>query len=89
MEGRLHQRRNLMEQLELEGGGLHTANHPEYVEEVVLGDGGGEAAIKNHHHRLPNHLYEAYAVVVSSHFQDQDHPCQAATSGITLAQNSS
>ena len=57
MEGRLHQRRNLMEQLELEGGGLHTANHPEYVEEVVLGDGGGEGfPVANHrvYHHIEN-----------------------------------
>ena len=35
----------------------HTATRLESVEEVVLGNGGGEALIKNHHHCLPNQLH--------------------------------
>ena len=44
-EHRLPQVRNLMEQIDLEGGGPRTATCPEPVEGVVLGDGGGDAAI--------------------------------------------
>ena len=47
--------------------------NPETVEGVVVGDGGGEAVIENHCHRLLHHLHEAYATVVTSPFQDQDH----------------
>ena len=36
---------NLMKRLELEGGSPCTATRPESMEEVVLGDGGGEAVI--------------------------------------------
>ena len=62
-----------MEKLDLEGGGPRNANRPEPVEGVVLGDGGGDAAIKNRHHCLPDHLHEAHAAVVPSHFRDHDH----------------
>ena len=40
---------------------------------VVLGDGGGEAAIESHRYRLPHHLHEADAALVASPFLDQDH----------------
>ena len=46
MEDRLPQGRNLLKQLDLEGGGPRTATCPESVEKVVVGDGGGEAAIE-------------------------------------------
>ena len=48
MEYRLPQGRNLLEQLNLEGGGTRTATRPEYVEGVVVGDGGSEATIESH-----------------------------------------
>ena len=60
-------------QLDLEVGVPLTATCPEFVEEFVVGDGGGEAAIENHRHHLPNHLHEAYAEVVPSPFQYQYH----------------
>ena len=47
MEYRLPQGRNLLEKLDLEGGGTRTATRPEPVEGVVVGDGGGESAIFN------------------------------------------
>ena len=53
--------------------GPRTATSPEPVEGVVVGDGGSEAAIENHHHLLPYHFHEAYATVVPSPFWDQDH----------------
>ena len=56
------------------GDGPRTTTRLELVEEVVVGDGGGEAAIKNHRHRLPHHLHKAYAALVTSPFQDHD-PC--------------
>ena len=62
-----------MKQLDLKGGGPCTTTHLESVEGVVVGDGGGEAAIENHRHRLLDHLHESYAVVVPSPFRDQDH----------------
>ena len=76
--GRLHgvrlpQVRNLLRQFDLEGGGPHTATRLESVEGVVVVDGGGESAIENHHHCLPDHLHEAYAVVVLYPFWDQYH----------------
>ena len=43
------------------------------MEGVVVGDGGGEAAIDNYSYRLPNHLHNSYAMVVTSPFQYQDH----------------
>ena len=45
MKELLPQGRNLLKQLEIEGDGPRTATCPESVEEVVVGDGGGEAAI--------------------------------------------
>ena len=39
----------------------------------MVGDGGGEAMIENNRHRLPHHLHETYAAVVTSPVQDQDH----------------
>ena len=73
MEDRLPQGRNLLKQIDLEGGGTRTATRPEYVEVVVVGDVGDEAAIENHRQRLLDHLHGAYAAVVLYHFQDQDH----------------
>ena len=55
---------NLLKQLEKYSGYPRTATRPESVEEVLVGDGGGEAAIDNHCHGLPNHLHEAYAGVL-------------------------
>ena len=57
MDYRLPQVRNLLDQLDLEVGGPCTANHPEPVEGVVVGDGGSEAAVENHHNLLPDHLH--------------------------------
>ena len=45
MEHRLSQGRNMLYQLDLEGGGHRTAACPEPMEIVVVGDGGGEASI--------------------------------------------
>ena len=39
----------------------------------MVGDGGGEAAVENHRHRLPDHLHEAYVALVPSPFRDQYH----------------
>ena len=52
MEHCLPQGCKMLEKIDLEGGGPRTATHSEPVEEVVVGDGGGEAAIENHRHRL-------------------------------------
>ena len=73
MDNRLPQGRNLLKHLDLKDGGPRTATRPEYVEGVVVGDGGGEAAIKNNRHRLPKNLHEAYVAVVPSPFQYQDN----------------
>ena len=62
-----------MDQLNLERAGPCTATHTKPVEGVVLGDGGGEAEVENHHHYLPYHLQEAYVAVVPHPFRDQDH----------------
>ena len=43
MENRLPEGHSILEQLDLEGGGPRTAVHPEPVEGVVEGDGGGES----------------------------------------------
>ena len=69
----LFQGRNLPKQFDLEGVSPCTATCPEPGQEVVVGDGGGEAVIENHHHCLPYHLHEAYAAIVPFPFQDQDH----------------
>ena len=73
MDYRLPQGHNLLDKIDLEGGGPCTATRPEAVEGVVIGHGGGEAAVENHCHRLPNHFQEAYVAVVPSPFRDQDH----------------
>ena len=73
MEHCLPQGYNLLEQLDLESGFPCTATRLEPVKGVVLGDGGGEAAIENHHHRLPYHLHKAYTAVFPSPFWDQDN----------------
>ena len=70
MEERLPHGRNLLKQFDLEGGGPRTATLPEPMEGVVVGDGGGEAAIKNQLHRLPHHLHKPYDAVVTDPFQD-------------------
>ena len=54
MDHRLPQGRNLLEQLDLEVGGPHTANPTEPVELVVVGDGFGETSIENNCHHLPH-----------------------------------
>ena len=54
MDHRLPQGRNLLEQLDLEVGGPHTANPTEPVEVVVVGDGFGETSIENNCHHLPH-----------------------------------
>ena len=66
MEDRLPQGCNLLKQIDLKGGGPRTATRLESVEGVMLGDGGGEAAIENHRHRLTNHLHDAYTAVLTS-----------------------
>ena len=73
MEHRLPHGRNLLEQLDLEGGGPRTSARLEPVDGVVVGDGDGEAAIENHCHCLPHHLHETYDVVVIYPFQYQYH----------------
>ena len=73
MEDRLPQGCNLLKQIELEGGGPCTVTHPESMEEVVVGDVGGEVVIKNHRHRLPDHLHEAYVTIVPPPFWYRDH----------------
>ena len=47
MENCLAQVRNLLNQLELKGDGPRIVTRPESVEEVVVGDGDGEAEIDN------------------------------------------
>ena len=61
---------NLLEKFDLEVGSTCTATRPESMEGFVVGGGGGEVAIYNHGHRLPNHLHETYAMVLSSPFWD-------------------
>ena len=63
MEYCLSQVCNLLNQLDLGGGVPRTATHPESVEGIVVGDGGGEAAIENHRHRLTYHLHKSYSAV--------------------------
>ena len=43
------------------------------MEGVVVGDGGGEAAIENHRHRLPHNLHETYSVAVAAPFRGYYH----------------
>ena len=72
---------NLLNQLDLGGGVPRTATHPESVEGIVVGDGGGEAAIENHRHRLTYHLHKAYsAVAPPPPFRIKNTVCQAASS---------
>ena len=59
--------RNLLEQFDIGGGGSHTVTSPESIERVGVSDGGVEAAIENYRHRLPHHLHENYAAVVTTH----------------------
>ena len=73
MKHRLPQGRNLLEQLDLEGGGPRTATCPEPMEGELVVDEGGEVAIENHRHRLTYHLHEAYVVVFTSTFWNQYH----------------
>ena len=73
MKYRLPQGRNLLDQLDLKGGGPCTETRPEAVEKSVVGDGSSEAVIENHRHQLPDHLHEAYALVIPSPFWDQEH----------------
>ena len=73
VEDRLPQGPNLLKHLDLKGDSPCTVTRPEYVEEVVVGDGGSEAVIKNHRHLLSNHLHEDYAAVAPSPFWYQDH----------------
>ena len=73
MDYRLPQVRNLMEQLDLEGGCPRTATRLEDVEGFMVVDRGGEAAIENHRHHLPSHLHKSYTAVVPSPSWDQDH----------------
>ena len=73
MEDRLPQGRNLLKQLDLEGGVPRTVTRPESVEGFVVVDGGSEAAIENHRHYLPNHLHKAYVTLVPSPYWYQDH----------------
>ena len=70
VEDRLPRDRNLLKQFDLEGCGTRTSSRPEPMEGVVVGDGGGEAEIKDHHHLLPHHLHEIYATVVTAPFRD-------------------
>ena len=73
MDYRLPQGRNLLEHLDLEGGGPYTTTRLRSMEGIVLGDGNGEASVENHRHRLPDHIHEAYAAVIPSPFKYQDH----------------
>ena len=63
----------MINKLDLKGGGPCTATRPESMEGVVVGNGGGEEAIENHRHCLPNQLHEAYTAVPNPPFQDQHH----------------
>ena len=66
--GRFPHGRNLLKHSDLKGCGPHAASRPEPMEGVVLGNGGSETAIGYHRHRLPHHLHETYATVVSPPF---------------------
>ena len=68
MDQCLPQVHNLLNQLDLGGGGPRTATRLESVEGVVLGDGGGETTIENHRHCLLYHLHKAYSAVFPSPF---------------------
>ena len=88
MEYRLPQGRNLLEHLDLEGGRPRTSTRPKPVEGVVLGDGGGEAAIENHRCRLPYHLHEAYFAVppppsVPGRMPARPHPLRELCPGMS------
>ena len=68
MEDHLPHGRKLLKQFDLKSGGPCTATHSEPMEDVVVGDGGVEAVIENHHPCLTHHLHETYAAVVSDSF---------------------
>ena len=61
--------RNLLKHFDLKGGGPCAATHPEPMEVFVVGDGGVESAIENHHHFLPHHLHKTYAAVFTAPFR--------------------
>ena len=46
-----------MDQFGLEEGSTCTANRPEFVDHVMKGDGGSDAAVDNHRHHLSHHLH--------------------------------
>ena len=73
MEDCLPHGRNLLKQFDLEGLGPCTLSCTEPTKEVVVDDGGSEASIEDHLHRLPHHLNKIYATVVTYPFWDQDH----------------
>ena len=58
----------------------------EPIEVVMVGDGGGEAVIKNHRHRLPHQLHKTYnySTLVTPPFRYQDH----CLSGRSLCESS-
>ena len=70
MEDCLPHVHNLLKQFDLKGGSTRTATLPKPMEGFMVGDGGGEAEIENHRHRLPHHLHETYSTVVTSPFQE-------------------
>ena len=61
---------NLIKQFDLKGCIPCTASLPEPIEGFMVGDGGDEAAIEYHHHRLPHRLHNTYAALVPSLFRD-------------------
>ena len=69
VEDRFPHGHNLLKKFDLKGCGSRTASHPEPMEVVVLGNGGGEMVIEYHRHCLPHHLYETYSSVVPSPFR--------------------
>ena len=68
VEGRFPHGHNLLKQFDLDFFGPRTASRPEPMEGVVVGDGGGEAAIEYYLHRLPHHLHDTYSAVLSAPF---------------------
>ena len=70
VEYRLPHCRNLLKQFDLEVGGPHITTRSETMEGFVVGDRGGEVAIENHHHHLPQLFHQTYATVVKYPFLD-------------------